>query len=480
MEEYTAEAFVNRDEPVPVLTIPIEDTPSTASSDTEHASKRTRLRNKLSSSHLKEKLHDASNPHESGTSLQDRLFSKLMQQVIPVQEVGDDGEVRLDERSSKYIQRPSFSLPLMTKNFRRFNARIGVVFVFQTRLIRLLNWTTPSHTLSLLAVLSFICLDPYLLPVLLLASILLFVFVPAFLARHPPPPPAANDSTYSLHGPPLAPPSTIRPASEMSKDFFRNMRDLQNSMDDFSTSHDMLIALVAPFTNFSNEELSSSIFLILFVITCLSFITAHLLPFRFLALAVAWTVIPLGHPNVQRLAILTRKNHLRPHEKTAQSFYNKYITADITLDAPREEREVEIFELQHLHHHEWEPWLYSPSPYDPGNPSRIAGDRARGTRFFEDVQPPEGWEWSGKKWELDLGSRDWVEERIVQKVAVEEDGERWVVDLAEGPEEGEEGTIARVIKGKGPGWEEGTGRERTGIWRRRRWVRMVRRKAVGT
>ena len=79
-----------------------------------------------------------------------------------------------------------------------------------------------------------------------------------------------------------------------------------------------------------------------------------------------------------------------------------------------------------------------------------------------------------------MGSRDWVEERIVQKVAVEEDGERWVVDLAEGAEEGEGGTTARVIKGKGTGWEEGTGQERIGVWRRRRWVRMVRRKVVGT
>lgn len=72
-----------------------------------------------------------------------------------------------------------------------------------------------------------------------------------------------------------------------------------------------------------------------------------------------------------------------------------------------------------------------------------------------------------------------MEERIVQKVAVEEDGERWVVDLAEGFEEGE-GITARVIKAKGPGWEEGTGHEKTGVWKRRRWVRMVRRRVVGT
>ena len=45
-----------------------------------------------------------------------------MQQVIP-HEDGDVIDDVLDERSSKYIRRPGFSLPLMTNNFRRFNAR---------------------------------------------------------------------------------------------------------------------------------------------------------------------------------------------------------------------------------------------------------------------------------------------------------------------------------------------------------------------
>ena len=77
MDEYTAEAFVNREEPVPVLTIPSLEAPSAASSANDHAdSKRSRLHKKLSGSKLGEKLHDAGKHHESGNSLQDRLFSK--------------------------------------------------------------------------------------------------------------------------------------------------------------------------------------------------------------------------------------------------------------------------------------------------------------------------------------------------------------------------------------------------------------------
>ena len=153
---------------------------------------------------------------------------------------------------------------------------------------------------------------------------------------------------------------------------------------------------------------------------------------------------------------------------------------DIILDAPPETREVEVFELQRRKggkSGEWENWIFSPTPYDPLSPQRISGDRPKGTRFFEDVMPPKGWEWEDKKWVLDLGSREWVEERMVQGVEVEVEGERWVGDLASDDiENGEKG----VKISAGPGWEEGNGVVKTGEWRRRRWVRMGRRAVIGS
>ncbi len=55
-----------------------------------------------------------------------RRRRRLLQQVIPDEDV-DDLDLPQDVRSSKYINRPSFSLPLMANNFRRFNARYAVV-----------------------------------------------------------------------------------------------------------------------------------------------------------------------------------------------------------------------------------------------------------------------------------------------------------------------------------------------------------------
>ncbi|KAL2038207.1 hypothetical protein N7G274_009155 [Stereocaulon virgatum] len=474
MDEYTADAFANREEPIPVIAV------GNDSLSSDHRGKREILKEKISgtSSKLKDKLHEhGSGSKEYGSSLQDRLFTKLLQQVIPEEDV-DELASAPDVRSSKYIKRPGFSLPLMTNNFRRFNARIGVVFVFQNRLERLLTWRKPAQTLSLLAVCTFVCLEPYLIPVLPVAAALLFVMVPAYLARHPPPPSKIGSATYSMNGPPLAPPRTIKPAAEMSKDFFRNMRDLQNCMEDFAVIHDLILKTVAPPTNFSNEPLSSTIFLFLFIATCLLFITSHLLPWRFIALIVCWTSIALGHPSVQQLLVSNHEEYLAPQERTAQSWLDAWTSHDIVLDAPPETREVEVFELQRRKggvNGEWEAWMFSPTPYDPLSPQRISGDRPKGTRFFEDVAPPNGWEWGDKKWVLDLASREWVEERMVQGVEVEIEGERWVGDLAGDEDTPEPKAIGKTTTKH---WEEGSGNSRMGEWRRRRWVRTVRRKVV--
>lgn len=49
-------------------------------------------------------------------------YFRILEQIVPEDEL-DDVLEEADERSSKYTHRPSFSLPLMTNNFRRFNAR---------------------------------------------------------------------------------------------------------------------------------------------------------------------------------------------------------------------------------------------------------------------------------------------------------------------------------------------------------------------
>lgn len=53
-----------------------------------------------------------------------RGFCRILEQVLPADEPAD-GTLHKDRRSRQYVDRPSFSLPLMSTNFRRFNSRYG-------------------------------------------------------------------------------------------------------------------------------------------------------------------------------------------------------------------------------------------------------------------------------------------------------------------------------------------------------------------
>ncbi|PYI05329.1 integral peroxisomal membrane peroxin [Aspergillus sclerotiicarbonarius CBS 121057] len=522
MEDHSPDAIVNRDEPVPAI----------------FAGKHDDARESKSGA-LKKSVYKA------GRSLQDRLFSKILEQVMPVEDVDTESVSAGDKPISPDNKRPAFSLPLMANNFRRFNARIGIVFLFQTRVERLLSWKRTSHTLSFLFIYSFICLDPHLLVIIPFAILLFFVMVPAFLARHPPPPSTSTSSItpyYSYQGPALAPAKTIKPASETSKDFFRNMRDLQNCMADFSDVHDATVSAFAPLTNFSNEKLSSAVFLTCTLVTALLFLTAHLLPWRYILLVGGNAAILSLHPSFPDFVQSVAGDMLDPVAEQGAAADKKEqdsvdvggvviptspsaavslmgSLANISLDSYPEEREVEVFEIQYrslapYSESQWEHFLFSPMPYDPLSPSRIAGDRPKGCRFFEDVQPPTGWAWKGKKWELDLDCREWVVERMITGVGFEVSGSSsesgmasgeiggWVWDLPPASFRDDDEVASTLgyddldsthsprghdqrAKKKGKervsqDYEEKvhTGSNVMGEWRRRRWIRIVHRTSM--
>ncbi|KAL4916876.1 integral peroxisomal membrane peroxin-domain-containing protein [Aspergillus aurantiobrunneus] len=490
MEEYTPNVFADRDDPAS------QTAPTPNLNPRGHARSESSVRR----------------------SMQDILLTKILQQVVPVENVQDESVSVGTKPISPDTKRPAFSLPVMGNNFRRFNARIGIVFHFQNQVERLFSWKQPSHTFSFLFVYSFICLDPHLLVVLPIATILLFVMVPTFLARHPPPPSTSTSSItpyYSYQGPALAPAKTIKPAPETSKDFFRNMRDLQNCMADFADLHDSAVSALAPMTNFSNERLSSAVFLSCTVLTAVLFLTSHLIPWRYIMLLGGNAAILSKHPNIQEFLhnIATELgsqdvNPVPPANSVSPHMPFMQLLGDISLDSFPEEREVEIFEIQYRSlapyaEQDWETFLFSSVPYDPLSPSRIAGDRPKGCRFFEDVQPPIGWAWKSKKWELDLDCREWVVERMITGVGFEVPGSPsesgagndeiggWVWDLpsASSPRGDDDvvsalgyqsyGQVAgETSKGKKKGKERAyqdyeergnPGSNVMGEWRRRRW-----------
>lgn len=500
MDLERADSIANRDDAIPIIKIPSRDQALEPTDESEPeveqlrkaGSRRDKLKDGVG------KIKDTLETQTGGfkQNLGDRLIGSMLAYVVPSGVLDDDDDEsgdktvvknRKDRRSRQYVDRPNFNLGLMTANFRRFNARIGIVFFLQNRLIHLFTWRHPPATLAFLAVYSLLALNPHLLPLVPLVGMLFYIMIPSFVSRHPV---SKNDPRLepSFKGPAVAPASRVKPAPDLSKDFMRNMRDLQNCMEDFSRIHDAANEYVTPYTNFSDEKVSSAVFFCFFTLSCAAFVGSRLVPWRFIALIVGWLGTAMGHPDAQTVILSSwNLSRVRIHLDSVSSILKSWIEADIILDEPPERRQVEVFELQkhHAYSGTWEAWLFSPTPYDPLSPLRIAGARPKGTQFFEDVQPPSGWGWKEKKWMLDLGSRAWVEERMVTGVEVETEGERWVYDLAE--EEVEKVVATSPKKGKGKanplpksGWEssDALGEKERGEWRRRRWVRVVERRAV--
>lgn len=401
-------------------------------------------------------------------SIKAETATRLLESVMPNEEVMPNVQTTSD---NAMLNKPNFSLAIMGSSFRRFNARIGVVFVFQENLTHLLAWAQPTHTISLGLALTFLILNPMLIPAVPGVIALFGILIPAYLSRHPAPvAQSIPQLATSIDGPPLAPAKTIAPASDFSSDFMRNMRDLQNVMTDFADGHDAIVSIVAPATNFSDEARSTAIFLVI-VFTCGALsLFSQFLPWQPLILSTTWILLGLGHPKVQVLVAEHYDSTIKPTTTSLRQQFEQWVARDIVLDAAAETREVEVFELQRRRGNasttprsptgsagviEYEPWVFGPSSWEPRAPARVAGDRAKGTRFFEDVAAPEGWEWQSKKWVLDLDNKEWVEARMLGDVEVEMEGERWVYDIEDSAD------------GLAP---------KRGEWRRRRWVRIVRRK----
>ncbi|KAI9810439.1 MAG: hypothetical protein M1826_003608 [Phylliscum demangeonii] len=393
---------------------------------------------------------------------------RFLQQAL-ASGVGSDA-MDAEKNEPSAMVRPGLSLTVLA---------MGLLFTLQNQLLQLLWWHTPTHTLSFLAVYTFVCLNPSLVLILPFGTILVMVMVPAFLVRHPPPPTRLSADSCFTRGPPTAPPAELKPAPEISKDFFRNLRDLQNLMDDCSRVHDQVAAVVGPPTNFSDERFSSATFLFLFLFAALTFLTSQFFPWRSVMLSGGWAMISLGHPVLQRILLSTHRAHLKPWELQAKDWVMRFMERDITLDMEPEVREVEIFELQRRSPtKEWESWTFTPSPYDLLSPERVSNIRPPGTRLLEDVQAPSGWRWTDHKWQLDIHSQDWVEERLIAAVKVETEGERWVYDMPyhEPLDELDSVSNLRATRQRSEGEQVGAPDENE--WRRRRWIRHVKKRVV--
>src|ERR1700743_98813 len=99
MDEYTADAFANRDELLPAIVVSPTNVDG-SSSEVGSEGRRQKPKRALSASRLKMKPIEVNNPPQEKdetpptpslrSSIQDRLFSSLLRQVVPTEDSEDE------------------------------------------------------------------------------------------------------------------------------------------------------------------------------------------------------------------------------------------------------------------------------------------------------------------------------------------------------------------------------------------------------
>lgn len=392
-------------------------------------------------------------PPPSNTNMADKLVDRLVSSALPTAL----SQTSVDERLKRQKARPPFSVPVMSRNFRRFNSRMGVMFEIYYFSMDVLSWEQPSLTLSTLSIYSFTCLNPHLLLVLPVAYLLFGIMVPAYMIRHPPEPSTLDQNPIPAKGPALKSPDLPRPVPEMSREFYLNIVDTQNSMYDYSVLYDNISSFLSDFAFFQNDESrSSSVFtiltLVLSVLLALGPFIYEYTPWKAVFLVTGWVILGTTYPLSQTSSKVKNDLQSRLTEKYQNyiSNFDNISTMEFQNIEPHEQRQVEIFELQPYDSEigQWMNSIYYHSPYAI-SVSRNDFTTPHGATSLLDVLPPKEWAFVIDHWQRDYSPENWVSERGLGRVCDIDFDEKWVYDKVDG--------------------------YRTNKWRRRRWVRICSR-----
>jgi Integral peroxisomal membrane peroxin len=319
-----------------------------------------------------------------------------------------------------------------------FHFRVGVIFVVQNKIADVLTWRNPIETISAMTIFSLVTLDPRLLLSLPFFILVFALLIPGYETRHPPPPnaissaPAAVVQAYS----PASQPG--KPAAELSRGFFMNMRDIQNSMDDFSDLYDAIRKWVLDVTTFKDEPLSSTVLAFSFLASVALLLLIQFLPIRYFILIAGNALILFCHPAIKRWVVtnyITPQRIERLKKEIDEFVKDDYIAPPKPTDILTE---VEIFESRRLqpprppnHFPDWSPSRYSTFPPQQANT----------TDKLSAVDPPPGYIFAPEFWMIDFDTEKWPRERaqmdesgywIAEQDEFDQEEEGWVVYEAGG------------------------------------------------
>jgi Integral peroxisomal membrane peroxin len=302
-----------------------------------------------------------------------------------------------------------------------------------------LSWRNPVETVSAMALFSLVTINPSLLVSLPLFILVFALLVPSYQSRHPPPPTALSNAPTEVTQAISPAPQPAKPAPELSRDFFMNMRDIQNSMDDFSDLYDLVGKWVMEVTTFGDEPLSSTVlaFTTIGALGLLLFI--QFLPMRLIILIAGNAAILGSNPMLHRYVMTT---YLPPEGiQRIRAKIDEFVRVDYIPPPPARQVvfSVEIFEWRRLlppttanHLPDWSTSQFSSfPPLSTNSTDRLAT-----------VSPPPGYSFGQDDWAVDMNKENWATERqasddkkgfwVVEQDELGTEGEGWVVYEANG------------------------------------------------
>lgn len=371
--------------------------------------------------------------------LTDNLVEKIMKMALPP--ASDIGLESLAERKEFARERPRLSANIMGRNFRLMNARLSQPFAILDEIIKICSWKNPAYTISIMLIYTHAVMKP--LPTLTSLPIfyLLFgVMVPHYLYMHKP-----DESIYldgnptPSPGPPIRKAVVPKPVPELSQEFVLNLTDLQNHMLIYVYFYDFVNEWLAKFAYFTNEKISTAIFLILLLIGLTNALfldtLSKYLPIKGFILAIGWLLIFMLHPKSKEWFLFkANSEETRLRVLTLTNRFETIINEHLRYTDVRENKLVSVFEIQKFSEREkcWVLVGFSNDDYTLFSDLRIKQEDIayHCAPTLDEVKPPLAWEWveDDDSWALDLEPAEWVEQGFIQYVDIDM-GTKWVYDL---------------------------------------------------
>jgi hypothetical protein len=263
-----------------------------------------------------------------GTTMVDKLMDRLVTSSLPTVSFNTSDA---DWRAQNLKGQPPFSINLMTKNFRKMTARTGIVFEIIYTFLEITSWKDPVFTTAVLAIYSYVVLNPRLVPIVPILILLSHIMVPSYMYRHPP------DSTFikpinpiPAEGSALADPVIPKAVPELSREFFYNVVDTQNFMVLYIDAFDLALEFLRRFAFFESDECTSSL---VFSVLLGSSVAIYLLtpliiqytPWKLVFLSVGWGLAGIAHPRFREQFIVPLKLHLRNTREKGKKTLEKVV-----------------------------------------------------------------------------------------------------------------------------------------------------------